>query len=79
MSGNPGWPSCQYFETPSDAERAELGITDPDVVFDCGEPQGEGPLFFFVPVHGGAVRAGVCQRHADLLAGHHGTPSATGS
>lgn len=65
-------PRCQYFGTPSKAERDELGASD-DVVFGCEDEQGPGPLFFFVPVHGGAVRVGVCRRHADLLAKYHGS------
>ena len=77
MNSEMNWPLCQYFETPSDADRAELGLTDPEVVLGCDEPQGEGPLFFFVPVHGGAVRVPVCRGHADLLAEHHGSQKAT--
>jgi len=64
-------PLCQYYETPTDEQIAELGINDPGVVLGCPEDQGPGPLYFFVPVHGGAVRVGVCPRHADLLAEHH--------
>ncbi len=69
-------PLCQYFETPTEAERARMGAP-PDVVLGCEAEQGGGPLFFFVPVHGGAVRVGVCPRHADLLAAHHGTAAVT--
>ncbi len=65
--------SCNYFGLPTAQEKAKLGITDPDVVLGCGERQGEGPLYFFVPVHGGAVRVGVCPPHARLLEQHHGT------
>lgn len=66
------WPFCQYFGLPTDAERAKLGITDPDIVLGCKDHQGSGPLYFFVPVHGGAVRVGVCPHHAQLLEQHHG-------
>lgn len=66
-------PLCQYFETPTSAELAKLPGLPDDAVLGCKDRQGDGSLFFFVPVHGGAVRVGVCRRHADLLAAHHGT------
>ena len=65
-------PLCGYFAEPTAAERARLPGMPPGTVLGCGDEQGEGPLFFFVPVHGGAVRVGVCRRHADLLAKYHG-------
>lgn len=64
---------CQFFRTPTEAERAELPGLPDDAVLGCDDEQGPGPLYFFVPVRGGAVRVGVCPRHADLLAEHHGT------
>lgn len=70
-------PLCSYYSTPTAEQRAELGLPDDtDVVFRCDAPQGEGPLFFYVPVAGGAVRAGVCVHHADHLSQHH---AATGA
>jgi hypothetical protein len=66
-------PTCQFFKTPTRAERDTLPGLPDDGVIGCGDEQGPGPLFFFVPVHGGAVRVGVCPRHAGLLAEHHGT------
>lgn len=58
------WPRCAFFATPTEAQRERLKITDPDIVLGCEDRQGEGPLFFFVPVEGWqatrrlAVRAG---------------------
>jgi hypothetical protein len=63
---------CAFFDTPTEAQRARLKITDPDVVLGCENRQGEGPLYFFVPVEGGAVRVGVCTKHARWLRDHHG-------
>ena len=68
-------PLCQFFETPTAEQRAASPWMTDETVIGCGDEQDEGPLFFFVPVHGGAVRAGVCRRHADLLAEHHGPPA----
>lgn len=62
---------CQFFAFPAVEERAAFGITsgsDPDLVLGCGKPQGDGPLFFFVPVPGGAVRVPVCTEHGGYLA-----------
>jgi hypothetical protein len=70
-------PFCNYFASPTDRERDLLKITDPEIVIGCKNRQGDGPLFFFVPVHGGAVRAGVCPEHAALLKQHHGTAAAS--
>lgn len=67
-------PLCQFFREPSEAERERLKITDPEIVLGCKERQGQGPLFFFVPVKGGAVRVGVCPRHAEKLKRDHGGP-----
>ncbi len=67
------WPLCQFFSTPSAEKRERLKITDPEIVLGCHNRQGEGPLFFFVPVEGGAVRVSVCPEHAEHLARHHGT------
>lgn len=66
---------CHYFATPTEVERAKLPGLPDDAVLGCEDEQGQGPLFFFVPVHGGAVRVGVCPRHAALLAKHHGPAS----
>ena len=66
-------PLCQYFSTPTDEERVKLPGLPDGAVLGCKDEQGGGPLSFFVPVHGGAVRVGVCPRHADLLAAHYGT------
>ena len=63
--------SCQFFSFPAAEESAAFGITtgaDPDIVLGCGNPQGDGPLFFFVPVTGGAVRVPVCAMHGERLA-----------
>lgn len=65
------WPPCAFFDTPTPAQRKQLGINDPDIVLGCKGRQGEGPLFFFVPVEGGAVRVGVCDKHAAWLQEHH--------
>lgn len=46
---------------------------DLKVVFECGKPQGDGPLFFFVPVPGGAVRVPVCTEHGGYLARLYGS------
>lgn len=62
----PGRP-CSFYTTPTEAERQQLGITDPAVVLGCDNPQGDGPLWFFVPVEGGAVRVAVCEQHAEHL------------
>jgi len=67
------WPFCQFFYTPSGAERERLKIADPEIVLGCKDRQGEGPLYFFMPVHGGAVRVAVCPRHAEYLKRWHGT------
>ena len=66
------WPPCAFFAIPTGAEARRLKISDPDVVLGCRNRQGEGPLFFFVPVPGGAVRVGVCPEHAEWLARHFG-------
>jgi hypothetical protein len=66
------WPPCAFFNTPTPKQQRDLGITDPDIVLGCENRQGEGPLFFFVPVEGGAVRVGVCEEHARWLKQHHG-------
>ena len=58
---------CQFFLTPSEQEQATFKINDPDIVFGCENEQGDGPLFFFVPVDGGAVRVGVCPKHGAHL------------
>jgi hypothetical protein len=71
-------PFCNFFTTPTEAERATLAGLPADAVLGCGNLQGEGPLFFFVPVFGGAVRVGVCPHHADLLAAHHGSGTDVG-
>ena len=68
-------PLCQFFDTPATSGR-NVGLALPDGhVIGCDNEQGQGPLYFFVPVHGGAVRVGVCPRHAELLAKHHGPGS----
>jgi hypothetical protein len=59
---------CQFYGSPTAEEISQLGINDPDIVLDCGKPQGDGPLFFFVPVTGGAVRVPVCAEHGEHLA-----------
>lgn len=62
---------CQFFSFPTAEESAEFGITmdsDPNLVLGCDAPQGDGPLFFFVPVPGGAVRVPVCAKHGERLA-----------
>jgi hypothetical protein len=59
---------CQFYSTPTAEEAAQFGVNDPDIVLDCGNPQGDGPLFFFVPVPGGAVRVPVCAMHGERLA-----------
>ena len=71
------WPRCQYFASPTADETERLKIKDPEIVLGCKNRQGEGPLFFFVPVHGGAVRVGVCKEHAELLKKHHGCEAIT--
>lgn len=58
---------CQFFAFPTAAEAAEMGISATGMVFGCGRPQGDGPLFFFVPVEGGAVRVPVCEEHCGHL------------
>ena len=64
---------CNYFHVPTERERADLRIPeDSNVVLGCKNRQGDGPLFFFVPVVGGAARVGVCEEHAKLLKRHHG-------
>ena len=65
--------TCQFYATPTKAWRDARPWFPDDGVVGCEEEQGPGPLFFFVPVHGGAVRVPVCRRHADLLAKHHGS------
>ena len=65
-------PLCNSFSTPTAGERARMPGLPEDTVRGCKDEQGDGPLYFFVPVHGGAVRVGVCPRHAALLAEHHG-------
>jgi hypothetical protein len=63
--------SCQFFSFPTAEESAAFGITtgsDPNFVLGCEAPQGDGPLFFFVPVPGGAVRVPVCAKHGERLA-----------
>ena len=65
------WPPCAFFETPTEAQRRQLKIGDPEIVLGCKGRQGEGPLYFFVPVEGGAVRVGVCPKHARWLEEHH--------
>lgn len=57
---------CQFYTTPPPDEAASLHL-DADAVFGCMKEQGDGPLWFFVPVQGGAVRAAVCAEHGDLL------------
>jgi hypothetical protein len=52
---------CGFFETPPQAPES-------DQVIQCPEPQGAGPLFFLVPVPGGAVRVPVCDKHGRVLA-----------
>jgi hypothetical protein len=52
-------PWCAYFEP--DAEMPGIVSQDP-------HDAGEGPLFFFVPVAGGAaVRVPVCVEHCEVL------------
>lgn len=66
-------PLCGYYSTPTEEQRIELGLPDDtDVVLGCDAPQGEGPLFFYVPAEGGAVRVPACVHHADHLSTHHG-------
>jgi hypothetical protein len=67
------WPLCQFFETPPPGHWASR--IDPDGVIGCERRQGEGPLYFFVPVEGGAVRVGVCPEHAGYLERLYGKPS----
>jgi hypothetical protein len=57
-----GLPWCAYFETapPGDGLPQGTVIQDP-------HDAGEGPLFFFVPVAGGAVRVPVCEEHCEVL------------
>jgi hypothetical protein len=67
---------CQFFAFPTAEESARLGITmdtDPNLVLGCGNPQGGGPLFFFVPVPGGAVRVPVCAEHGEHLSRLYGS------
>jgi hypothetical protein len=69
-------PLCQFYEAPGPDHPLLTGTgqggADEGVVFGCQEPQDEdpngGPLFFLVPVTGGAVRVPVCRRHGDYLA-----------
>lgn len=71
---------CQFFSFPTAEESAELGITldsDPGLVLGCEAPQGDGPLFFFVPVPGGAVRVPVCAMHGERLAYLYGGQGGT--
>lgn len=66
---------CQFFNgsTPEEAALPRIEQTSaPGLVFGCGNPQGDGPLFFFVPVPGGAVRVPVCTEHAERLAQLYG-------
>ena len=63
------WPPCGFYDTPTEAQQRTFRITDPDIVMGCkGRADGG---FFFVPVEGGAVRVGVCRRHAAWLEEHH--------
>ena len=71
-------PTCQFYATPTKAWREAHPWLSDDGVIGCEAEQGPGPLYFFVPVHGGAVRVGVCPRHADLLAKHHGADALAG-
>ena len=65
-------PLCAFYATPTAEIRQELGLADDtDEVLGCEHPQGEGPLYYFVPVEGGAVRVRVCVHHADLLSTYH--------
>jgi len=64
---------CQFYASPTAEEVSQLGISDPDVVLGCDAPQGDGPLFFFVPVTGGAVRVPVCAMHGERLAYLYGS------
>lgn len=71
--GDQPMPLCAFYSTPTAEERAELGLPDDtDVVLGCDAPQGEGPLFFYLPAEGGSVRVPVCVHHADHLSTHHG-------
>lgn len=72
---------CQFFSFPTAGESARLGITmdsDPNLVLGCEAPQGDGPLFFFVPVPGGAVRVPVCAKHGERLTFLYGGQGGTG-
>jgi hypothetical protein len=66
-------PYCAFFATPGKSEAETFRITDPDIVLGCKNRQGDGPLFFYVPVQGGAVRVPVCPEHAEHLKRHHGS------
>jgi hypothetical protein len=69
--GSLRWPRCNFYRDPTEAERTEMQIPD-GVTIGCENTQAEGPLYFYVPVEGGAVRVGVCQEHCDWLMLHHG-------
>jgi hypothetical protein len=68
--------SCQFFSFPTAGESAAFGLdtdANPDLVLGCDAPQGDGPLFFLVPVTGGAVRVPVCAKHGERLAYLYGS------
>lgn len=65
--------SCQFYETPTAEQVALFKISDPEIVLGCKRKAGDGPLHFFVPVPGGAVRVRVCAQHAAALQQHFGT------
>jgi hypothetical protein len=55
-----GLPWCAYFDPDPDAGN---GIVSQDP-----HDAGDGPLYFYVPVAGGAaVRVPVCKKHAEVL------------
>lgn len=58
------WPNCEFFAPRSD-------MLTKDIVVQCAEPAGDGPLHFYVPVlHGCAVRVPVCATHLPMLEEH---------
>jgi hypothetical protein len=80
VSGFSRMPLCGYYSTPTAAEqKRNPGMYRDGIVLGCENEQAAGRLYFFVPVHGGAVRVGVCKKHADLLEKHHGTAQPAGA